>query len=476
MADCGAREIAARLAFFRRATSSPATISLTCVQSLDCNLKKNAHAATIPIMDSTQLTGLAVAMGLGLLVGMQREWKESATAGVRTFALITLLGALVSTLGGGIAPWATAAGLLAVTALLVLANVGKLVDGERDLGFTTEVAALLMYAVGAAAGQGLIVPAVVVGGATAVLLHWKQPIHSFIESMGESDLKGVFQLVLIGLVILPILPDETYGPYDVLNPYRIWRMVVLIVGISLCAYVIQRVLGERIGAILGGLLGGLISSTATTVSYARRTAARPNTAWIAALVIMLASTVVNARALFEIGVVAPKLLSHVVPPLGILALGMSLLCGFVYFWARGEQIEESSNENPAQLQAAIIFGLLYAAILFVVAAIRDNFGDRALYAVAVVSGLTDMDAITLSAAQMFREERIDGATSWRIIVIAMLANLVFKAGAVAVLGSRRLAWLITILFGLTLAIGVALLLFWPDWTMDLSTFTSSANR
>ncbi|MDZ4656694.1 MAG: MgtC/SapB family protein [Bythopirellula sp.] len=425
-------------------------------------------------MDSSLLTGLAVALGLGLLVGMQREWKESTTAGVRTFTLITLLGALSSTLGGGVAPWLSAAGLLAVTALLMLANISKLRQGEKDIGLTTEVAALLMYVIGAAAGQGYIVPAVVVGGVAAVLLHWKQPIHSFIESMGESDLKGVFQLVLIGLVILPILPDETYGPYDVLNPYRIWLMVVLIVGISLCAYVIQRILGERIGALLGGLLGGLISSTATTVSYARRTAGRPNSAWIAALVILLASTVVNARALFEIGVVAPNLLSYVIPPLGILALGMSILCGLVYFWARGEQIDESSHENPAQLQAAIIFGLLYAAVLFVVAAVRDHFGDRALYAVAVISGLTDMDAITLSAAQMFREERIDGSTSWRIIMIAMLANLVFKAGAVMVLGSRKLSWLIAVLFGLSLVLGVGLLVFWPDWTVDLTSLTGNA--
>jgi uncharacterized membrane protein (DUF4010 family) len=282
--------------------------------------------------------------------------------------------------------------------------------------------------------------------------------------------------VLIGLVILPILPDETFGPYEVLNPYRIWRMVVLIVGISLCAYVIQRILGSRSGAILGGLLGGLISSTATTVSYARRTAGKPDSVWIAALVIMLASTVVNARALFEISVVAPQLLSHVVPPLAILALGMSMLSVVLYFRSRGVPIEESTNENPAQLKTAIFFGLLYAVILFVVAAVRDLFGDRALYAVAVVSGLTDMDAITLSTAEMFREQRIDGSTSWRIILIAMLANLAFKGAAVAILGSRKLTWLIALVFGITIAIGVALLLFWPEWAIELPTMIKNGEN
>lgn len=418
--------------------------------------------------------GLAVATGLGLLVGMQREWKDSGTAGIRTFTLITLLGALLSALGENIAPWAMAAGLLGVAALLVIANLAKIKNGETHLGLTTEVAALLMYGVGAAAGQGFIVPAVVVGGVTAVLLHWKQPLHSFIESLGEHDLKGVFQLVLISLVILPILPDETYGPYEVLNPYRIWLMVVLIVGISLCAYLAQRALGDRIGAILGGLLGGLISSTATTVSYARRSKGRTNGAWMATLVIMLAGTVVSARALLEIGVVAPSLLSHVVLPLAILMFGMSALCAATYYWSKGEEIEDTAPKNPAQLKVAMAFGLLYAVVLFVVAAVKTHFGDRALYVVAVVSGLTDINAITLSTAQLFREERLDGSTAWRIVLIAILANLVFKAGAVALLGSRKVTWLVALLFGITLAMGIGLLVFWPDWMIELPELPEAA--
>jgi uncharacterized membrane protein (DUF4010 family) len=418
-------------------------------------------------MDSSHFLGLAVALGLGLLVGMQREWKDSGTAGVRTFTLFSLLGAVLAQLGEGVAPWAVAAGMFAVTGLLVLANVAKLSQDDNDIGLTTEAAALLIFAIGAAAGQGYILPAVVVGGATAVLLHWKQPIHSFIDSIGEKDFRGIAQLVLIGLVILPLLPDETYGPYDVLNPYRIWRMVVLIVGISLCAYVVQRLLGQRMGAILGGLLGGMISSTATTVSYAKQSATKSSTAALTAVVIMLASTVVNARALFEIGVVAPSLLRHVVLPFGIIAATMLLLTGIAYVWARGEMLEETAHDNPAQLRAAIVFGLLYAAVLFIVAVVRTHFGDRALYGVAVVSGLTDMDAITLSAAGMFRDDRIAAGIAWRMIMIGMMANLVFKAGAVAMLGSRRLTGIIAILFGVTLAIAAVLLAFWPDWAIEL---------
>lgn len=425
-------------------------------------------------MDSNRLMGLAVALGLGLLVGMQREWRASGTAGVRTFALISLLGAVLTQLGEGVAPWAVAAGLIGVVALLIFVNVAKLSKGDDDVGLTTETAAMLIYAVGATAGQGYIAPAVVVGGATAVLLHWKQPIHSFIGSIGESDFRGIAQLVLIGLVILPLLPDETYGPYDVLNPYRIWWMVVLIVGISLCAYLAQRALGNHRGALLGGILGGLVSSTATTISYAKRPASNAGAAWLAALVIMLASTIVNARALLEVGIVAPDLLRWVVLPLLIHMAGMALLCGFPYHYSKQNEMIQPDSQSPAQLKVAIAFGLLYAVVLFVVAVVKDHFGDRALYAVAVVSGLTDINAITLSTAQMFNADRLSGGTAWRIILIAILANLVFKAGAVTVLGSRNVAWRVVCLFGLSLVFGIGILVFWPDWAIELPELPQAA--
>jgi uncharacterized membrane protein (DUF4010 family) len=418
-------------------------------------------------MDSSRLIGLAVALGLGLLVGMQREWKASGTAGVRTFALFALLGAVLSQLGGGVAPWAVGAGMLAVLSLLILANVAKFARHNTEGGLTTEAAALLIYAVGALAGQGTIAPAVVVGGVTAVLLHWKQPIHSFIDSIGEKDFRGIAQLVLIGLVILPLLPDKTYGPYDVLNPYRIWSMVVLIVGISLCAYLAQRALGNRMGSLLGGILGGLVSSTAATISNAKRPASTPGAAWLAALVIMLASTVVNARTLLQVGIVSPDLLRYVLLPLLIHMGFMVLLCVFTYGYAQQADSELPDSKNPAQLKVAMIFGLLYAVVLFVVAVVKTHFGDQALYIVAAVSGLTDINAITLSTAQLFSENRLGGETTWRIILIAILANLVFKGGAVAVLGSGNLSWRVLHLFALSLALGIGILFFWPDWSLHI---------
>ncbi len=412
---------------------------------------------------------IAISAGLGLLVGLQRQWSESEIAGIRTFPLITLLGTVCGLLGDGQPTWMMAAGILSVAILLAIANQAKISAGEFDFGMTTEVAALLMFAVGVAVAAGLHGPAVVTSGIVAVLLHWKQWLHHIVRRMAEKDIRSVIHLVLIALVILPVLPDETYGPYDVLNPYSIWRMVVLIVGISMAAYVAFRLVGASAGAVLGGVLGGLISSTATTVSYARQTKSDANASGLAALVIVIASTIVNVRVLLEVGIVAPQLLRVAAVPIGLMLLLMTAECLVLFIPLRKQATKPPDHDNPAQLKPAIIFGALYAVILFVVAAAKDIFGDQALYGIAIISGLTDVDAITLSTAKLFNDQRVGPSTAWRVILIATLSNLVFKAGAVALLGSRRLLLHVSVLFGIALLGGIALLMLWPEVEIALPT-------
>lgn len=414
---------------------------------------------------------LAISLGLGLLVGLQRQWKDSEIAGIRTFPLITLLGTSSVLAANGDPGWLAAVGLLALAVLLTIANVAKLHAGEFDFGMTTEVAALLMYVVGAVLGMGLTGPAVVTAGVTAVLLHWKDRLHGMVDAMTSKDLRAVINLAIIGLIILPILPDETYGPYNVFNPYGIWRMVVLIVGISMVAYVAFKLLGAKVGAILGGVLGGLISSTATTVSYARQTKDAANLNAMAALVILIASTIVNVRVLFEIGIVAPQLLRVALLPLAIMLLLMIVECIVLYFPLREQATQPPEHENPAQLKPALVFGALYAVILFIVAAAKDMFGSQALYVIAGISGLTDVDAITLSTAKMFNQNRVDGDIAWRVILIATMSNLVFKAGSVALLGSRKLLMYVAVTFGIAFVGGGLLLAFWPGFEISLPTAT-----
>ena len=404
---------------------------------------------------------LAISLGLGLLIGLQRQWKESEIAGIRTFPLITMLGTLSVVFDGGDVGWLSGVGLLATAVLLVIANAAKIRAEKLDFGMTTEAAMLLMYVVGCGLGLGYTGPSIVTTGVAAVLLHSKSRLHGMVDSMTAGDLKAVMTLALIALIILPLLPAETYGPYDVLNPYEIWRMVVLIVGISMVAYVAHKLLGTRVGSILGGVLGGLISSTATTVSYARQTGAAPSLSGVAALVVLIASAVVNVRVLVEIGVVAPELLKSAVVPLGGMLLLMIVECVAIYLPLRALNAPPPQNDNPAQLKPAVFFGALYAFILFVVAAAKDVHGSQALYWIAAISGLTDVDAITLSTAKMFNQQRVDANTAWRVILIATMSNLVFKAGAVAVLGSRKLLLYVAVTFAIAIAGGALLLALWP---------------
>lgn len=411
-------------------------------------------------MEQGYFIPLAIALGLGLLVGMQREHVTKRIAGIRTFPLITLMGSLTAILAQSFSGWIVAAGLLAVALVLFMGNIPQLTQEDGASGVTTEMAALVMFGVGAMLIAGYTGHALALGGAVAVLLHWKEPLHRFVDQIGQSEFRAVFQLALIGLVILPILPDRTYGWYDVLNPYRIWLMVVLISGISVGAYIAYKLLGARVGAVLGGVLGGLISSTATTVSYARHSRAQDAVAPMAALVIMLASMVMTVRVLFEIGLVAPGFLTSAAPPLLLMMALMLSICGVFASRVSPENVSFSEAGNPAQLKAAIVFGALYAVVLFAVAAAETHFGAGGMYAVALISGLTDMDAITLSTAEMVKTRRVPPDTGWRIVLLASMSNLVFKASAVALIGNRRLLRLIALMFGIVLAGGGLVLAFW----------------
>jgi uncharacterized membrane protein (DUF4010 family) len=412
-------------------------------------------------MAANPLAQLGISLLLGLLIGLQRQRSESSIGGIRTFPLIATFGTLCGLLAVEHGGWIVAAGLVALAALLVVSNLMLAKGGDTDAGQTTEVAALLLYGIGAYLVFGEMEVAVVLGAAIAVLLHYKDLLHAFAARFGERDVTAFMQFILITLVILPVLPNETFGPYDVLNPFQIWLMVVLIVAISLVGYVAYKLFGAREGAVLGGLIGGLISSTATTVSFARRTANKPGVAGLAALVVMIASGIVFIRVLVEVAVVAPAHFGRIAPPLAAMLVLAAGIAVFLYFHTRDHRAAMAEQGNPADLRTALIFGSLYAVIVFAVAWTNAELGGRGLYLVALVSGLTDMDAITLSTSQLVSQERLDAQTAWRMILVASLANLVFKGALVAVLGSRELLRLVAGAFGVMIVAGGALFWFWP---------------
>ncbi len=396
-------------------------------------------------------------------MGLQRQHEQSELAGIRTFPLISIFGTISGLLAQDFGGWVIAMGLASLTALVVAANYMRVKAPHVDVGLTTEAAALLMYAVGAYLVLGDKTVAVVVGATAAVLLHLKDTLHSFVRRIGEKDLKAIMQFVVISLVILPVLPDQAYGPYDVLNPHNIWLMVVLIVGIGLLGYFAYKIFGQKSGTLLGGILGGLISSTATTVTYARRTSDDQHTSSkLAAIVIFIASAVSVARVIVEVAVVASGTLPTVAPPLAAVFLFMLVLGGGMYLF-KGDNADQMPEQgNPAQLKTALVFGAIYAAVLLATAFAKDYLGDSGLYIVAVISGLTDVDAITLSTARLMSTDNVGLDSGWRIILIAALSNLTFKAGLVGVLGSRSVFGKVALLFGAVLAFGMLVLWLWPE--------------
>lgn len=410
---------------------------------------------------ATEFRQLGIALGLGLLVGLQRERTNARLAGFRTFPLFTLFGALCALLAEALGGWILAAGLAGFTGLLIIGNLPSARREEEDPGLTSEAALLVMFATGALLVLDKTALAVAVAGTVAVLLHLKPEMHRFAKRLGERDFKAIMQFVLISLVILPVLPNQFYGPYGVLNPFKIWLMVVLIVGISLGGYIIYKVVGSRAGTLASGILGGLISSTATTVSCARRSKQAPGSAALATFVIIAASTIVFVRVLALIGATAPGFLPKAGPPIAAMLGLMGLLALACWFSRRGEPESMPEQENPSELKPALIFAGLYAVVLIAVAAAKDHFGQSGLYVVAVLSGLTDMDAITLSITQLVNSQNLPAETGWRLILTASMSNLVFKAGVVAVIGNRKLALRIAIWFAAALAGGSLLLIFWP---------------
>jgi uncharacterized membrane protein (DUF4010 family) len=423
-----------------------------------------ALAIDQPVLDLQAIFArLGVALALGLLVGIQRERTDARLAGFRTFPLVTLLGGLCALLSGALGPWILPAGLIALASTIAVGNLLKPPGpGEPAPGITTEVALLVMFLVGAALVADYLSISIVIGGLVAVLLQFKQKMHGLARRLEENDILAVARFVLVALVVLPVLPDRAFGPFEVLNLHEIWWMVVLIVGIGLASYIGWRLFGARAGTLLAGILGGLISSTATTASYARRTRENPQACALAAVVVLIASCVLYGRVLIEVAAVAPSSTATLAPPLAVMFAVFALLCILAWIRRGDGALQVAAPENPAELRPALYFAVAYAGILLAVAAARHYFeSDRALYFVAGVSGLTDVDAITLSTARLVESGKLLGGTAWRLIVVASLANLAFKAAIVALLGGPGLVRRIAPWFGIGFASGVALLAAWP---------------
>lgn len=416
-------------------------------------------------MNYEDLITLGIAFGLGLLVGLQRQSSNDQMAGVRTFTLVAILGVVAGFLTRDFDnPYILPAFGLAITFLMLMANyVQSTKETDTSVGQTTEVALLLMFAIGAYLVLGDQVIAVVIGGSLAVLLYIKEILHNFIDSLKDKDLSAIMTFVGISLVILPLLPNETYGPLDVLNPHDIWLMVTLIVGISILGYFVYKWVGKKAGMISNGILGGVISSTATTVSYARYSKNGQSIGKVSAFVILAAVTVSIIRVIVEIGIIVPQKLPQLILPFVVLFVFMSILSVILFYTISKDNNQEEMPEpkNPAQFKSAFVFGILYGLILLAVAFTEKEFGNSGLYIVSIIGGLANKDSITLSLANSIKGGMAT-ELGWRLIMTGVLANFAFKIVIVAVLGNRKLTLYLGAAMLLSMIVGLLMIWIWPE--------------
>jgi uncharacterized membrane protein (DUF4010 family) len=403
---------------------------------------------------------LGAALGLGLLLGLERERKRDAEllfGGVRTFALIALLGALGAFMQRDLDQgWLILAAFVALSALVIVSYATT--AGRGEVGITTEITALLAFIVGALCGWKQVGVASVATVVCLLLLALKDFLHRLARRVELEDVEATLTFAVISVIILPLLPNETYGPppVDVINPYKIWLMVVLIAGLNFLGYLLVKVLGNEHGLILTGILGGLVSSTAVTLSFSQRSRREPEISNAFVLAIMVAWTIMFLRVVVMASLVNSAMTRGLALALGWLTAA-SLLVSLV-LWRRSRTSEKgvvTTGANPFELSEAIKFGLLFGVVTVVAKAAEVYLGATGLYLAGAVAGLTDVDAISLSMANLAMTNPEILKIAQRTIVIAVLSNTLVKCGMAAFMGAPALRRTIVLATFVLLTAGAA---------------------
>lgn len=399
-----------------------------------------------------------IALLVGLLVGVERERArnddERLFAGIRTFPLIGLLGFLAALLGSVMGPWLTA---VLTAGFIVLVALSYYLEAKQGAhGATSEVAALLVFVFGMLIHLDLIAVAIASSVVLTLFLSLKDPLHRLVGRVQEEDIYAALKFAIITAIVLPILPDTTMGPLDVLNPRQVWYMVVLIAGISFAGYVLVKVFGSKKGLSLTGMMGGLVSSTAVTLSFSQKSKEAPELGNTFASAIILACTIMYPRILVEVAVVNQSLLAFIWPMIAILTASGVAASLFLLMRKRSQASSDVDLKNPFELMSAVKFGLIFAVIIFVSKAAQEYLGSGGVFLAAGLAGLTDVDAITLSMANLAKDA-VSEATASTAILIAVVVNTIVKASIAFSLGAASLRKFTLPGFGLVLLTGLVLI-------------------
>jgi len=419
-------------------------------------------------VDLTLARNFAIALFIGALVGIEREKRKTsddpiAIGGIRTFIVFAEAGAVAAWLSVQLSSvWIFVAGVVAIAGVVMAGYLAHARVHPDSLGLTTEAAAIAVYLLGGATLFGYPEVAVGLAIATSSVLAFKQPIHGLVEKIGTDDLYAGLKLLIATFIALPLLPDRPLDPWGALNPYRLWLLVILISSLSLAGYIAVRWLGHGRGTAVTAVAGGLVSSTAVTLSFARRSRdeARGLGGALLAGGILLAWVVMFGRVVVEVAIVNRGLLPALLVPIASMGAVAALGAGWLLRRGAGTTRPAGAEvplQNPFSLRSAIRFALVFAAVLLVVALMQTYLPGRGLYAVAALAGLSDVDAITLSMASCVGEGACTTQVGVTSIVIASLANTLVKSGMVVALGAPALRGPILGVTAAIVASGVAAL-------------------
>lgn len=399
---------------------------------------------------------------LGALVGLERQWDEQSRdpearvpAGLRTFALWGILGTLCAYFAAELHPMVFAAGLIAI-ALWTAAHIGFRSQEPGGAGLTTAAGSATVYLVGGLAYAGQWKLAVMLTVVLLILLAGKTTIHGLSRKFTAADVRMALQFLAVTGVILPLVPDQDFGPYGAFNPRSVWMMVVIVSGLGFAGYVAVRMLGPSLGIALTGIAGGLASSTATTLSMSRASRERPDLAGDYSLAIIVACTVMLWRVGVLVFAVSPALAMALLPDLAAMSVPGVGCALWQVFRRRPSPAREEAYKNPLSLRIALQFAALYAIVVLVVKAAEASFGEAGLLAASFLSGLTDLDAIALSLANLFGSGNQSANFLIACIVLAAVANSATKLGLAWVLGEPGLRRRVAALLGATILVGLGL--------------------
>lgn len=401
------------------------------------------HNATDLTANQTFLA-LGIALAIGLLFGLERGWKglqedrEGAqVTGVRTFGLIGLLGGVSGLLAQILHPPVYGFAFIAITALMGVIYVVNY-RGPEDAGMTSLVAALLTFSLGALAAIGEALTAGAAAVVAVLLLGFKPQLHTWVSKVEEKELQATLKLLVISVVMLPILPDRGFGPGEALNPYEIWWMVVLIAAISYAGYFAARVVGPDRGILAISLFAGLASSTALTVHLARLARQKGADINLLASGVLIANGTLFPRILVIAATVQPSLVGLLALPMAV--MGLLVYLPSLFLWLRNgarNHDQEIQLKNPLELTNALRFGAFLAAVMLAGNFLSQRFGDQGIYLLAAVSGIADLNAITLSVARMSQDELPLSAATLAIVLAAAINGIV-KTTASAIIGGHAM--------------------------------------